>query len=270
MHDALARAADRGEVVALDVGRVAPVVARHERDRGRRRPARCVRRPARPAGGAGTSRRPCRRSAIACSTKRWISATIGPVELDRVVLLRLRAVVEQVVVGVVDAADEGERAVDDDELAMQAPEHVEARRRTSGGPDRRRARARRRRSGRSMKSGDRSGRAEAVDHQVDLDAATRRARSAPSRNCAADDVVEQDEGLDDDLALAPCRSPRRRAERTARRSRAARTRLPVGPARGLDRALTARSPRRAARGPTDATRACAAARSARARSALRT
>ena len=46
-------------------------------------------------------------------------------QLDRVVLLGLGAEVEQVVGAVVDAADEGARPVDDDDLAVHAAEYVD-------------------------------------------------------------------------------------------------------------------------------------------------
>jgi hypothetical protein len=49
-----------------------------------------------------------------------------PLDLDRVVLLRLRTEVEQVVGRVVDTADEGLAPVDYDDLAVHAAEQVGA------------------------------------------------------------------------------------------------------------------------------------------------
>ena len=115
-----ARAANRGAIVALDVVAVLVVVANHEqglRSAGRRR-----------RHGGGRARRPGRRGAAGSPRPRsdgcrW---TIGPSQLDRIVLLRLRPEVGQVIGREVDAADERDGAVDDDQLAVHAPQHVRA------------------------------------------------------------------------------------------------------------------------------------------------
>ena len=50
----------------------------------------------------------------------------GTLHLHRVILLGARTEIAQVVGGEIDAANEGEAAVDGDQLAVQAPEHVGA------------------------------------------------------------------------------------------------------------------------------------------------
>jgi hypothetical protein len=122
----------------------------------------------------------------------------GPLQLHRVVLLGHRPKVRQVVGREVDAADETQPGVDDDQLAVHAPPQVQllAEQPPSGvegthlhsGVDQRADEGRRQ-----------VGRAEAVDQQVDAHAAAR-GRDQHRMQFEPDLVLEQDEGLDDDLA----------------------------------------------------------------------
>jgi hypothetical protein len=98
----------------------------------------------------------------------------------------------------VDAADEGGAAVDDDDLAVHAPQHVQAHAEDAG----RGIEAAQTHSGlgeRPAEGRREVARAEAVDQDVDLDAATSR-RHELGLQRQADLVLEDDEGLDDHLA----------------------------------------------------------------------
>jgi hypothetical protein len=119
-------------------------------------------------------------------------------DLHRVVLLGLGAEVGQVVGRVVDAADEGDLAVDHHDLAVHAAQQVRPQPKGAG-RGRTRARARRPRAAREEARGQ-VGRAPAVDGDVDLHAAP---GGGDQRlvQLQADLVLEQDEGLDDHLAL---------------------------------------------------------------------
>ncbi|MNS85720.1 hypothetical protein D3C72_1195940 [compost metagenome] len=197
-HDALARGADRGAVVALDVVGVAAVVARDEDRVGLARRGLQLRHGRRlfqpspePAHALAADRDGAQHELMDLGHDR-------PRQLDRVVLLGLGAEVEQVVLGVVDAAHEGALAVDHHDLAVHAAEHVE--------PLAQEALARVEHAhldagrGQAFEVRVREiGRAEAVDHQVDLHAALRR-RAHGRVQRQAHLVLEQDEGLDDHFA----------------------------------------------------------------------
>lgn len=191
------RAADRGAVVALDVVGVVAVVARdehrfhiagHRIAHGRRLPEPAPE-PARPLAA---DRDRAQREMVNLRHDR-------PGELDRVVLLGLGAEVHQVVGRIVDAADEGALAVDHHDLAVHAAEHVQALAEE----------AMTRIEHAHLHAGlaqfleelaREIGRAEAVDHQVDLHAAPCRLAHRGVQ-VQTHLVLEQDEGLDDHLAL---------------------------------------------------------------------
>lgn len=122
-HDAMTCRTDRSEVVALDVVGVAPDVARDEQHlglagRGGRVGPHCPHSPPQPAPSV------VERDRMQHEAMDHRDDRSG--QEDRVVLLAHRPVVEQVVFGEVDAADERGRAVDDDDLAMHAPKQVQA------------------------------------------------------------------------------------------------------------------------------------------------
>ena len=119
------RGADRGEVRALDVAAVAQVVADHElRDSA----ARAVR----PRSGRGTAALRCARSCTSSTSahSRCIVCTIGASSGPRTRTAKSRRggfwLRRVHVVDDVDAADEGDCAVDVAELAMHAPQAVRA------------------------------------------------------------------------------------------------------------------------------------------------
>ncbi len=197
--DALARAADGRQVVALDVGGVAAVVAADEHhlggadglDRGVGRVVEAAAEPARALAAKVSHGDRAQHEAVDVRHHR-----AG--QLHRVVLLGLGAEVHHVVGRVVDAADEGALAVDDDDLAVHAAEHVQplAEQAPAGVEH---AHPHAGLGQRTEEAGRQVGRAEAVDHQVHLGAAAR-GLAQRGMQAQADLVLEQDEGLDDHLA----------------------------------------------------------------------
>ena len=125
-----------------------------------------------------------------------------PFQLDRIVLLRLRPEVSQVIGREIDAAGKRYGAVDDDQLAVHAAEHV----RPYAQDPRRGIEAAQPHTGFGERRLERRGQvagAEAVDKNVHLDAAPRRLDQGRMQ-FETDLVLEDDEGLDDDLV--PCRA----------------------------------------------------------------
>ncbi|EWS52892.1 hypothetical protein X551_04317 [Methylibium sp. T29] len=199
-HQTVARGADHGAVVALDVLRVLAVVARDEHRLG---------------GAGGGLRRQRRRR---CATSEPAALRGGPArapfddgllhealdvrhqrafQLHRVVLLGLGPEVGQVIGRIVDAADEGALAVHHHDLAVHAAEQVGApAEQPRAGVEHVHAHAG---LGERADEGRRQvGRAEAVDRDVDLRAvACRRQQRGMQRE--PDLVLEQDEGLQQHL-----------------------------------------------------------------------
>jgi len=121
-------------------------------------------------------------------------------DLHRVVLLGLGAADAQMVVGIVDAADEAEAAVDHDKLAVQASQQVgaEVAEQPRLGIEEVHADA-----GLQQAVDELAGeirRAVVVQRQLDAQAALRGADQRRTQ-IAADRIVEQDEGLDQHLVL---------------------------------------------------------------------
>ena len=197
-HDALARRADGGAVLLLDVVGVVPVVARDEHrvglaGRRMRDRSRCLPQPApEPARALAAERDGAQHELVDLGHDR-------PVQLHGVVLLGLGPEVEQVVRRVIDAADEGALAVDHHDLAVHAAEHVEPlAQKALAGVEHAHLHAGRREAFDELAR--QVGRTEAVDHQVDLHAA-QRCFAHGGVQLQADLVLEQDEGLDDGFAL---------------------------------------------------------------------
>ena len=191
--DLALRIADRPAVFALDRGAPAAVVAQFEQDLGvAGGPARGMRGRMLPAFARAVARerRVCEGEEIADDRT---------FQFDRVILLRVRPRRDEVIDRVIDAADEGPHAVDDQQLAMQPAEYVDA--------DAEHA-AVRVEHVHAHAGGDELGqefgrerrRAVAVDGQVHAHAAVR-GRDQRALQVAADAVFEQDEGLDDHFAL---------------------------------------------------------------------
>jgi hypothetical protein len=188
--------ANRGAVLVLDVVGVVPVVARDEHRVG--------------LAGAATGHARCLLQAAPEPARALAAERDGAQhelvnfrhhrarQLDRIVLLGLGAEVEQVVFRIVDAADKGALAIDHHDLAVHAAKHVEPlAHETLAGVEHPHLHAGR---GQPFDEAAREvGRAEAVDHQVDLGAALG-GRAQGRVQLQADLVLEQDEGLDDHFA----------------------------------------------------------------------
>ena len=182
--------ADRAPVFVLDAGAAPRVVADQQHRLGIAR------------GIAGGGRRwpPVAPRAVRSERRQGEAADVGddrPFQFDRVVLLRCRPEVGEVVGGEVDAPDEGARAVDHQQLAVEAAEHV--------GTDAEQGRllvvgaeAHPGVGQRSEESVGERRRAVAVDGQFDPHAAAR-GLDQPPVQFVADLVLEQDEGLDEDF-----------------------------------------------------------------------